>query len=103
MVPARVPLARPATPTQELVASLLARHYDYRAIGVLLGLSRLTVRWYAKHLAAKIPGDLPMQMRIVVWYRGGSLEVLTGSALRHPPAPAPPTLPERVGAAPPPP
>lgn len=63
------------------VVELLARLYNYAEIGEMLGLTAKTVCTYATNAAARVPGDLPQQAKLVAWARGAPLEVLEGTLL----------------------
>lgn len=66
------------TGQEMLITGLIAEGRNYSAIADLLSITRDTVKWHAKNAAAKIPGDLPAQMKLAVWYRGAPIFVLTG-------------------------
>lgn len=80
----RVELLKPLTPQEEIVCLLVAHGHNYRDIGERLQLSHRTIEKYAEEAGRKIPGDLPAQMKMVVYMRGGSMDVLTGDWLRSP-------------------
>lgn len=73
----RVRPIRPLTGLEWLIASLLAEVRPYAEIAELLGMSRHSIRAYTAKAAKKLPGNLPAQVRVALWYRGASLEVLT--------------------------
>ena len=75
----RVALPVPLTDLEELIAGLVAETRNYSEIGDLLGMTRFGVRYHATAASRKIPGDLPVQVRLCVWYRGAPLHVLTGA------------------------
>lgn len=77
----RVPLARPLTERQLLVAACLGEGYTTRHTAALLACTERTIRFHVRRAAEKIPGDLPPMIRLVVWYRGGDMVVLTGKFL----------------------
>lgn len=75
----RVPVSGRITPMQEICVRMLATgHHNARSIGEQLGISWQTVKKYVRIVAENIPGDLPAQVKVVVWWRGASIEVLTG-------------------------
>lgn len=78
----RVPLRASLTPTQEVVTMLVGTGHNYAEIAEVLSISAFTAKRHAEDAAAKIPGDLPTQMKLAVWARGGTLDVLDGSTLR---------------------
>lgn len=80
----RVPLLAPFTPMEGIVAKMLASgQHNWRSIAEHMGCSWRTVKFHGEQAKKKIPGDLPTQLRIVAWYRGASMEVLTGSQTRQ--------------------
>lgn len=74
----RVALARPFTPTEEVVVELIGRRLNLTQIGVKLGLTKNAVNFHISRAAGKIPGELPRKVRILLWYRGATLELLGG-------------------------
>jgi DNA-binding NarL/FixJ family response regulator len=72
----RVPLHRPFTPREEHVVNLVAAGLTYHQIGEQLGISVHTVQGHVEQAATKIPGSLPSRARVVIWWRGGTLETL---------------------------
>jgi DNA-binding CsgD family transcriptional regulator len=78
---ARVPLRRPLTRMESVVVSLLALGYNYKQCARMLAVSYQCVKFHCLAAAAKIPGDLPAQNRVIVWFRGAPREVLTGEHL----------------------
>lgn len=81
---ARVPLRRPFTSTEAVVVAMLASgQHNYHSIGEHLGISYKTVKFHAENAKGKIPGDLPTQLRLLAWYRGATMDVLTGSRVRE--------------------
>jgi hypothetical protein len=78
----RVPLCRPLTPLQYSIAVLLGLSFTHRKIAAELSVSVATVRSRMRAIAARIPGDLPREQRIIAWVRGASLDVLEGKTLR---------------------
>lgn len=77
----RVPLRRDLTRMETVVVSLLALGYNYKQIARMLDVSYQCVKFHCLSAAAKIPGDLPAQTRVRVWFRGARKEVLTGEHL----------------------
>lgn len=77
----RVPLRRPLTRQQLVIAALLNERYTLQEIGGMLRIARRTVRYHVEQAAGKIPGDGDPGERLVAWYRGASLVVLTGRHL----------------------
>ena len=78
----RVKPARPLTPTECIVVSLLAFGENCVEVAVRLGVSKRTVKFHVKNAAQKLPGDLPAQMRVITWYRGATADVLTGDPMK---------------------
>lgn len=73
---------------QLIILSLLSNGHNYidiseRLVAEGLKVSPSTVKYHVYQAAEKIPGDLPMQMKAVVWYRGAPKEVLTGEWVRQ--------------------
>lgn len=80
----RAPLKKPLSSTEAVIVAMLASgQHNYHSIGEHLGISYKTVKFHAERAKAKIPGDLPTQLRLLAWYRGASLDVLTGSKVRQ--------------------
>ena len=80
----RVPTYRPLSSTESVIAALLATgRYNYHSLAEHMACSWKSVKTHVYRAALKIPGDLPAQVRLVVWYRGATLDVLTGSAARQ--------------------
>ncbi len=71
MTTERVPLSRPFTPAEEHAVGLLLQGLTCRQVAETMGCSYYTARNHIVNAAEKIPGDLPTQLRIVTWYRGG--------------------------------
>lgn len=82
----RVPLKRPLTRHQLVVASLVAERYSAAEISAVTGISERTVHWHTRRAADRIPGDLPPIERVCAWYRGATIQVLTGRSVFDPPA-----------------
>ena len=78
----RAPLTAPHSPMQSLVCDFLGLGMTYAELAEELHISPDMVREHTKRAAAKIPGDLPAQMRCIAWARGASLDVLRGMSLR---------------------
>ena len=79
----RAPTFVPLTKTQELVALMLGMGRNYTEIGEVLHISALTAKRHADDTSRKIPGDLPTQMKLAVWVRGATLDVLEGASLKQ--------------------
>jgi hypothetical protein len=54
---------------------------NYAEIASRLEISVFTAKRHAEDAAAKVPGNLPAQMKLIMWVRGVSLDALEGSAL----------------------
>lgn len=80
---ARAPLKAALTPMQAVCVDLVGLFGDYRVVADLLGLGYYTVREYINAASKKMHGDLPPQLRVMVWARGASLDVLEGTTLRN--------------------
>ena len=81
----RLALRVPLSARQERVAALLADGLELDAIAKHLGCARSTVDYHVEEASKKIPSDLPRAARLVLWWRGASLEVLNpapGASLR---------------------
>lgn len=78
----RAPLTRAPSRSQEACALFIALGYSYESAAELLSIKPSTVRYHVLKLAAKIGGDLPPRLRVLVWMRGATSEVLTGELLR---------------------
>lgn len=66
----RYPTLAPLSPAELSVAGLIGRGLTSDVICVRLKITSLTYRTYVRQIAAKLPGDLPQQMRILLWWRG---------------------------------
>jgi DNA-binding CsgD family transcriptional regulator len=80
-IPRVLPLS-PLTRAQRLVALMIGMGSNYSEVADLLAISVFTAKRHAEDAAAKIPGNLPTQTKLVMWVRGASLEALDGSSLR---------------------
>ena len=78
----RIPPLSPLTRAQRLVALMVGMSSKYSEVAETLGISCFTVKRHAEDAAAKIPGDLPTQTKLIMWVRGASLEKLNGSSLQ---------------------
>jgi len=67
----RAPTAHPLTVRELQVAELVAAGLAFREIGKRLGISECTAKATVARAGAKIPGDLPLRLRITHWYHGG--------------------------------
>lgn len=67
----RAPTAHPLTPAELRVVELVAEGLTLQQIADRLERSVLTIRQQVSRAGAKIPGDLPLTLRITNWYRGG--------------------------------
>ena len=67
---------------QFAVATLLGVGLSHAEIATELHISISNVRAHMRYAAKKIPGDLPMEAKIVAWIRGATLDVLEGLTLR---------------------
>lgn len=72
----RVDLSQPFTPAEENAVAHLAAGLTYRQIAESMNISYRTARNHIQNAAKKIPGDLPVQLRVVAWYRGGDVWIL---------------------------
>jgi DNA-binding CsgD family transcriptional regulator len=79
----RVPTTKRLTDMEMLVAILLGLNKSYADVARELQIEPSTVRTHADRAAAKIPGDLPSQARVVVWVRGATRDVLEGRSLAY--------------------
>ena len=77
----RARLSQPLTPTQELVAELVVAGKTADEIAERMGIKATTARFHIRSIASKIPGSLPAKGRIVTWWRGASLAVLSGEGV----------------------
>ncbi len=86
MTTERIAIDSPLTARQEHVAEMLSDGLSLREIADVLGVQEITVRWHLNQAAAKVPGDLPRRVRLVLWWRGASQDLLAvpaGAALRR--------------------
>ena len=77
----RVPPLRRLTPMEQIITALLAKGLNYPQAGQVLGIKPSVAKMHCHAVAAKLPGDLPALMRVVAWWRGATLDVLTGANL----------------------
>ncbi len=77
----RVPTLHPLTPAMLAACAIMADGWSYTEAARLAGVSYGTFTAHCAMAAARIPGDLAQQAKIVAWYRGASAEVL-GDGLR---------------------
>lgn len=68
----RAPLSQPFTPAEERAVTLLAEGLTYRELAEAIGITERTARAHITNAGAKIPGDQPLQVRVVTWFRGGN-------------------------------
>lgn len=78
----RVTPRAPLSPMQYAVTTLLGVGLSHASIAETLHISVSNVRSHMRFAAAKIPGDLPREMKLVAWVRGATLDVLTGITLK---------------------
>lgn len=78
LVRVRVQPWQPITPRQMAVIAMLSEGWTYYQIARFLGITPRSVRFHTLMAARRIPGDRPPSERLIAWYRGASLEVLTG-------------------------
>lgn len=57
------------TPMQKIVGDLVGEGHNYYDCSERLGITRATVKFHAEAAAAKIPGDLPTQFKLVLYRR----------------------------------
>lgn len=74
----RVRLARPLSIQQFTIAAMLSDGYTKEEIAVALSISEYTVMFHVREAAERVPGDRGPVERLVYWYRGATLQVLTG-------------------------
>lgn len=79
----RVATMERLTDMEMLVAILLGLNKSYADVARELQVEVSTIKTHADRAAAKIPGDLPSQARVVVWVRGATLDVLEGRSLAY--------------------
>ncbi len=74
-MPDRVQLTHPLTRAEERAVALLSEGWEkgmtYRQLGEALRVSERTAKNHIKNAGGKIPGDLPLRLKVVNWYRGG--------------------------------
>ena len=63
---------------QKIVMAMVARQMTYDEIAERLAVTRHTSKAHAHNAAKKIPGDLPALVKIHFWYRGATVDQLTG-------------------------
>lgn len=66
---------------QGLCVAMHVHGKSRREIAKALLISPYTVKFHLKAAADKIPGDLPPEIKLLVWARGATLDVLTGDLL----------------------
>lgn len=76
MTAVRIAPFRPLTATESIVVAKLAAGDSPDAIARALKLKRDTIYKHIFSAAAKLPGTLSPQSRVIAWYRGASHEVL---------------------------
>ena len=69
-----------------LVANLVGRGLEYKDIGVRLSIVPSTVKMHAQNASAKLPGKDPPRMKLQIWYRGASREIMDPKTLGQTPA-----------------
>ena len=67
----RARLSQPFTPAEERAVTLLAEGLTYKELAEAIGATERTARQHITNAGAKVPGDLPLQLRVVAWFRGG--------------------------------
>ncbi len=72
----RQPLARPFTKPQAKVVKLVGQGHSFLECAPLMAMSYRGVLNHARAAAKKIPGDLPLQAKLLAWSRGATKEVL---------------------------
>lgn len=72
----RIKPEKPFSTMETLVGVMVGRGLEYEEIGQRLSISKSTVKMHAQRAAAKLPGKDPPQMKLQIWWRGGSEEVL---------------------------
>lgn len=72
----------PLTTMQLLVADLLGIGLSPEHVASELRIGIHGVRFHVNRAAAKIPGDLPAQMKVIAWARGATDDVLCGRTLK---------------------
>jgi DNA-binding CsgD family transcriptional regulator len=78
----RVTPSSPLSEMQYVVAVLLGLGKSHAEIAAELHISVPNVRAHMRFAAAKLPGDLPREARLVAWVRGATEDVLKGVTLR---------------------
>lgn len=71
----------PLTPIQLAVAKLLSAGYSREAIAKELCCTPRTIKFHIDRAATCIPSDIPATTRIIAWYRGAPLPVLSSAAV----------------------
>jgi hypothetical protein len=87
----RVPTLLPMSRQQLAVAALLSEGWRPNAVAEMMGIGHQTVNYHANEAADRVPGDLPRSGRLIAWYRGAPLSVLS-----RPGALDPPDLPDHL-------
>ena len=67
---------------QYAVTVLLGIGMSHTEIAEELHIAVSNVRSHMRFAAAKIPGDLPREAKLVAWVRGATLDVLEGVTIR---------------------
>lgn len=80
---ARVKLIEPLTPMEWVLVEQLAEGQRVPVIAAAFDVSAATLRVHARNAASKIPGTLPVSAKIILWYRGGTIESLHAWSSAH--------------------
>jgi hypothetical protein len=78
----RAPTLKPLTPMQYTIAMLVGINRPNAEIATDLHITPGMVRWHINRIAARLAGDLPAKVRVMVWARGATTDVLEGRTLR---------------------
>lgn len=74
----RVPCHPPLSRMQLTIAALLSEGWHQHELAEILVVTRRTIEYHVDEASPRIPGDLPRTAKLMAWYRGATLAVLTG-------------------------
>jgi DNA-binding NarL/FixJ family response regulator len=75
-MPDRVEPKEKFTTMEQLVAILVGRGLEYPEIATRLSILKSTVKFHAEKASAKLPGTDAPRMKLQLWWRGATREVM---------------------------
>ena len=78
LVRTRIEPNKPITPRQMAIIAAYSEGWAPSHVAKFLGVSQRTVRFHTVEASRRIPGDRPPMEKLIAWYRGATIEVLTG-------------------------